>query len=89
MSHVPPSTTIKVIVSQPVPPKSERPRPTVEAKVRSLVEDIENGDMVNWKLLCKFYKCLCSTKQTPKVKSLRKMISPILHKYGYYGRVDE
>jgi len=39
---------------------------------------------VEWKSLQGFYKQLASMKQTPRVQNLRKMIKPVLSKYGYH-----
>jgi len=73
----------------PTPEKITRPvakQCTVEDDIRALIEVVESDreSLVEWKSLQGFYKQLASMKQTPRVQNLRKMIKPVLSKYGYH-----
>jgi hypothetical protein len=80
---------ISIMVSTPQPPP--RKTPTPEQKIRSIVEAVEQGtaSVVEWNLLCRMYKALGQSCQTPRAVSLRKMIGPVLRKHGYYGRLED
>lgn len=59
---------------------------SIEEQVRKTIELIESGycsDM-EWKALRSFYTVLMKRKQTERIKNLRKMIKPLLSKYGYH-----
>lgn len=68
-------------------PKPEQKRP-VEDKVREAIQLVDSGmdSQVEWILLNKLYKSLCELKKpTERAMSLKKMIEPVLSKYGYHS----
>lgn len=60
--------------------------PPLEDKVRQAIELIDSGycSHVEWLMINKLYRKLCGIKQTPRVVNLKKMIEPVLAKYGYH-----
>lgn len=58
----------------------------LEDKIRDLVEEVDSGreSYQQWLILNKFYKGLKAKPNSPRVKNLKKMIEPILSKYGQH-----
>lgn len=59
---------------------------SVEDKVRDALECIESGykSDVEWLMINRLYTSLQKAKQSPRVRNLRKMIEPVMAKYGYH-----
>lgn len=64
---------------------------TPEEQVRKLLEICERGDTSPrpFILLKKIHTALCEKKQTERVLNLRRMIEPLLGKYGYHSKPEE
>lgn len=79
---------IKIMVEIPTPERSERaPSPmSPEDRIRRYIELVESGheSSVEWLVLNKMYKDLCSRKKSPRIQNLIDMIKPVLAKYGYH-----
>lgn len=77
----------------PVPQKqeSEPTRMSLEDKVRDALELIDSGyeSRVEWLMINKLYHELCKRKPTPRVQNLKKMIKPVLAKFGYHDVTTE
>ena len=60
-------------------------KPTIEQQVRDMLQLIESDyeSSIEWRALRGLYAKLMSMKQSDRVKNLRKMIKPVLHKYGH------
>lgn len=61
--------------------------PTVEEKVREAIDLVDSGycSHTEWLMLNKLYESLCrNKKQGPRIQNLKKMIEPVLAKYGYH-----
>lgn len=59
---------------------------SIEEDVRKMLELIDSyhESAIEWRAIRRFYTDLCRAKQSPRVKNLRKMIRPVLAKYGYH-----
>ncbi len=57
----------------------------IEDEIRDSLELIESGrdSAIEWRAIRGLYKQLLDMQQTPRVVNLRKMIQPVLNKYGY------
>jgi hypothetical protein len=74
------------------PPKPDQIRKpvaqqcSIEDDIRTLIEMIDSDyeSNVEWKALNGFYQQLASMKKTPRVENLKKMIKPVLSKYGFH-----
>lgn len=81
----------KLVVSIQMPdpgtvaPSKEAIR-TLEEEVRDSIALVESDrdSSIEWKALRKLACKLEKAKQTPRVINLRKMIQPVLSKYGYH-----
>lgn len=93
-----PVNSIKVMLELPMPapapvappPVEKKPEPkvSVEDKVREALECIDSGyeSGVEWAMINRLYKDLCNLKKpSPRAENLKKMIEPVLAKFGYHG----
>lgn len=66
--------------------KPEPKGKSIEEEVRESIELIDSGraSSVEWRALRGLYDSLVKMKQTDRIKNLRKMIKPVLSKYGYH-----
>jgi hypothetical protein len=65
----------------------EEKKPGIEDSVREAIECIDSGhdSNVEWSLINRVYKDLCKLKKpSPRAENLKKMIEPVLSKYGYH-----
>lgn len=80
---------ILVEMPHPAPEKTEKAPVglSIEDKVRDALDCIDSGydSRVEWLMINKLYSELQKRKQTPRVQNLRKMIEPVLAKFGYHG----
>jgi hypothetical protein len=62
------------------------PRRPIEDQIRDSLELIESdkGSSIEWRAIRDLYDQLCCMKQSSRVQNLRKMIKPVLAKYGYF-----
>lgn len=69
----------------PAPKKQVNTIP-LEDEIRQMLEKVDSHheSNVEWRAIKRFYTDLCKAKQTDRVKSLRKMIQPVLAKYGFH-----
>lgn len=58
----------------------------LEDEIHQMLEKIDSHheSNVEWRAIKRFYTDLCKAKQTDRVKNLRKMIRPVLAKYGFH-----
>lgn len=72
----------------PPPGITEKPEPekSLEETVREMIEKVDSYEdsAVEWKALKRFYSDLCKCGDNPRAQSLRKMIRPVLAKYGFF-----
>lgn len=85
---------ISIAVPMPKPAQQEHrgPRCTPEEKVREAIDSIDSGNdsHVEWLLLNKLYKQMCELKRpSPRADNLKKMIEPVLQKFGYFGTYEK
>lgn len=66
-------------------PDTTPPR-TLEDEIRDSIALVESDkdSSIEWKALRKLACKLEKAKQTPRVVNLRKMLQPVLSKYGYH-----
>lgn len=81
---------IKIELQMPEPNTESSKLPTPkspEEQVREALECIQSGheSREEWLMINKLYTDLCKAKQTPRIKSLIKMIKPVMAKHGYFG----
>ena len=74
----------------PVPEKKKQEdhKIPLEDRVREALECIDSGyeSGVEWSMINRLYRDLQSLKKpTDRAKNLKKMIEPVLSKYGYHG----
>lgn len=98
MKKSPPS--IKLMLELPVPAPAPAPvhkKPEVEKvpledKVREALECIDSGyeSGVEWAMINRLYADLCKLKKpSSRAENLKKMIEPVLAKYGYHKTPKE
>lgn len=83
---------ILIDVPPPVEKAKEAPCPMgIEDKVRDALELIESGHESHqeWIMINKLYKALCEKKPNKRINNLKKMIEPVLAKYGLHGVSNE
>jgi hypothetical protein len=88
--------SIKVMLELPMPSPAPQAAPAqksaiqkvpVEDKVREALECIDSGHEsgVEWAMINRLYADLCKLKKpTERAENLKKMIEPVLSKYGYH-----
>lgn len=83
---------IKLLVQLDMPPQvpTERKqlpirKTSIEDEVRHALDCIDSGHAsgVEWIMVNKLYRALAKYK-TPRAENLRKLIEPVLAKYGYH-----
>lgn len=95
-----PVNSIKLMLELPMPtpapvpvaPKKEEPEYSVEDKVREALECIDSGHEsgVEWAMINRLYADLCKLKKPSKrALNLKKMIEPVLAKFGYHKMAKE
>lgn len=91
-------TSIKLMLELPMPSakppqppqppqKKPEPRESIEDKVREALECIDSGyeSAVEWSMINRIYSDLCKLKKpSPRATNLKKLIEPVLSKYGYH-----
>lgn len=84
--------TIQLEMPDTAAPSCAAPLPKpIEDKVREALERVESGykSDVTWLMIRKLYTKLQGMKQTPRVENLKKMIEPVLAKYGYHKKGEK
>lgn len=82
---------LQIGVPTPESTREEKPQAVenkkpLEDKVREMLELVDSGheSAVEFMAVKKLYSTLCCKPKTPRVENLKKMIEPVLAKYGYH-----
>jgi hypothetical protein len=94
-----PVSSIKLMLELPMPApapapvqQKKEPEYSVEDKVREALECIDSGHEsgVEWSMINRLYSDLCKLKKpNDRAKNLKKMIEPVLAKFGYHKIAKE
>lgn len=76
---------IKLAIPEPGKSQPEEEM-SLEEEVRESIKlaESDTASTIEWKALRQLYKHLCKQKQTPEIRNVRKLLKPVLSKYGYH-----
>lgn len=81
--------TLKLSMPDPGASKPEE-KQDIESEIRESIRLAESNknSSIEWRALRAFYDHLCKCKKTEKTENLKKMLRPVLSKYGYHKGIE-